>query len=67
MPGMTVQRVHRGQRVRVDGHQGAFIVVRVDKVHSLANLELWDDPDQVLWDIPFRAMHLIHENVSVAA
>jgi hypothetical protein len=53
--------------VRVDGHQGAFIVVRVDKVHSLANLELWDDPDQVLWDIPFRAMHLLHENVSVAA
>jgi hypothetical protein len=65
---MTLPRTpRRGERVRVDYHEGQYIVVRVDKVDSFASLELWDDPGQGLKGIPFEAIHLIREDVSEAA
>lgn len=57
----------RGQRVQVEYHVGQFIVTRVDKINSLASLELWDDPRQSLRGIPFEAIHLIRKNMSEAA
>jgi hypothetical protein len=57
----------RGEKVRVEGHQGTLVVVRVDRVGNTANVELWEDPSVVLWDVPFAAIHLIHETVSEAA
>jgi hypothetical protein len=57
----------RGERVRVDYHEGQFIVVRVDKVDSFATLELWDDPSRVLGDIPFEAIHRIRRDLGEAA
>lgn len=44
-----------------------MIVVRIDKVNCLATVELWDDPSVALRDVPFDAIHLIHETVSDAA
>jgi hypothetical protein len=65
---MTLPRApRRGERVRVDGHDGTLIVVRIDKIDGFATLELWDDPGHVLWDVPFGAIHLIREGVSKAA
>ena len=58
---------HRGERVHVDGYQGTFVVVRVDKVNLLAAVELWDDPGVVVWDLSFGAMHLIHNPLIEAA
>jgi hypothetical protein len=63
----TTRAPRRGERVRADDHEGTFIVVRVDKIDGFANLELWDDPGYVLWDVPFRGIHLIREDVSQAA
>jgi hypothetical protein len=66
--GMTSPRVPRiGERVQVEGHEGRFIVVRIDKVESVASLELWDNPDHVLRGIPFRAIRLIRQDVNQAA
>jgi len=65
MAGHRVPR--RGERVRVEGHPGTLVVVRVDKVNGIANVELWDDPGVTLWDVPFAAIHLIHETASEAA
>jgi hypothetical protein len=68
MLGMAVTRVpRRGERVRIEGHQGTLVVVRVDRVNNFASVELWDDPSVVLWDVPFAAIHLIHETASEAA
>jgi hypothetical protein len=68
MLGMAFDRVpRRGERVRVAGHQGTLVVVRVDRVNNIANIERWDDPSVVLWDVPFDAIHLIRESVSEAA
>jgi hypothetical protein len=68
MLGMASPRVpRRGERVQVEGHQGTLIVVRVDRVHSTANVELWDDPSIALWDVPFNAINLIREAVGEAA
>jgi hypothetical protein len=65
---MAIPRVpRRGERVRVEGHQGKLVVVRVDRVNNIANVELWDDPSVVLRDVPFAAIHLIHETVGEAA
>jgi hypothetical protein len=65
---MALDRVpRRGERVRVEGHQGTFVVVRVDRVDNIANVELWDDPGVVVWDLPFDAIHLLRETVSQAA
>jgi hypothetical protein len=44
-----------------------FIVVRVDKVGRVGKLERWANPGDVLWDVPFGAIHLIREGVSGAA
>lgn len=41
--------------------------MRVDKIDGFANLELWDDPGHVLWDVPFGAIHLVREDLSEAA
>jgi len=66
--GMTFARVpRRGERVRVNDHEGTFIVVRVDKVSSVGKLELWESPQHVLWDVPFGAIHLVREPKSEAA
>jgi hypothetical protein len=68
MLGMASTRVpRRGERVRIEGHQGTLVVVRVDRVNNFASVELWDDPSVVLWDVPFAAIHLIHETVTEAA
>jgi hypothetical protein len=68
MQGMATPRVpRRGERVRVDGHQGKLVVVRVDRVNNFASVELWDDPSVVLWDVPFDAIHLICETATEAA
>lgn len=68
MLGMALTRVpRRGERVRIEGQQGTLIVVRVDRVNSIARVEQWDDPSVVLWDVPFAAIHLITESVSEAA
>ncbi|MGA8107941.1 MAG: hypothetical protein WBD46_02670 [Acidobacteriaceae bacterium] len=65
---MAVHRVpRRGERVRVEGHQGTLVVVRVDKVNGIANVELWDNPAVALRDVPFAAIHLIHDTVGEAA
>jgi hypothetical protein len=65
---MTIPRVpRRGERVRVSDHEGTFIVVRVDKVGRVGKLERWANPGDVLWDVPFGAIHLIREGVSGAA
>jgi hypothetical protein len=65
---MTVTRVpRRGQKVHVDGEQGTFIAVRIDKIDNLATVELWDDPRVVRWDVPFRAIHLVREPETEAA
>jgi len=62
---MTLPRVpRRGEKVQVDGHEGTFVVVRVDKVDGLASLELWDDPSFRLRNIPFGAVHRITEDVN---
>ena len=66
--GMTLPRVpRRGERVRVDNHEGTFIVVRIDKIDGFANVELWNDPHVALWDVPFGAMRLIRDSVGEAA
>lgn len=57
----------RGERVRVDGHPGTLIVVRVDRVNQVAGVESWNDPRIALWDIPFAAIHRIHQTVLEAA
>jgi hypothetical protein len=44
-----------------------LVVVRVDRVNSIANVEVWEDPRVVLRDVPFDAIHLIHETASEAA
>ena len=68
MLGMAIPRVpRRGERVRVEGRQGTFLVVRVDKVNNVAGLELWASPSVVLRDVQFDAIHLIHRNVDEAA
>jgi hypothetical protein len=68
MTAMASTRVpRRGERVRVDGHQGTLVVVRVDRVNNIAALELWNDPSVVLWDVPFDAIHSVHEAVIEAA
>ncbi len=68
MLGMTPIRVpRRGERVRIEGQQGTLVVVRVDRVNKVAGVELWDDPSVALWDVPFGAIHLIHETVGEAA
>ena len=68
MLGMAFPRVpRRGERVRVEGHQSTFLVVRVDKVNNVASLELWASPSVFLWDVQFDAIHLIRRNVSEAA
>jgi hypothetical protein len=68
MLSMEFPRVpRRGERVRVEAHPGTMIVVRIDKVNCLATVELWDDPSVALRDVPFDAIHLIHETVSDAA
>jgi hypothetical protein len=65
---MALPRVpRRGERVRVQGHPGTFIVVRIDRVNNVANVELWDDPSVVLWDVSFDAIHLIRQTASEAA
>ena len=65
---MTIARVaRRGDKVRVNDHEGTFIVVRVDKVGSVGKLELWESPKDVLWDVPFGAIHLVREPESEAA
>ncbi|MGC2298278.1 MAG: hypothetical protein WA476_05710 [Acidobacteriaceae bacterium] len=65
---MTLPRVpRRGERVRVDNHEGTFIVVRIDKIDGFANVELWNDPHVALWDVPFAAMRLIRDSVGEAA
>jgi hypothetical protein len=65
---MALTRVpRRGERVRVEGHPGTLVVVRVDRVNNIANVELWDNPAVVLRGIPFDAIHLIHETASEAA
>jgi hypothetical protein len=62
---MALPRVpRRGEKVQVDGREGTFIVVRVDKVEGLASLELWDDPSFSLRSIPFSAVHRITEDVN---
>lgn len=66
--GMTFARVpRRGERVRVNDHEGTFIVVRVDKIGSVGKLELWENPKQVLWDVPFGAIHLVRAPENEAA
>lgn len=61
---MTLPRTpRRGEKVRVDDQEGTFIVVRIDKIDSFANLELWDDPARVLWDVPFGAIRLVRPDV----
>lgn len=68
MLGMASARVpRRGERVRVEGYHGNLVVVRVDRVNNIANVELWDDPSFVLWDVPFEAIQLISERTSKAA
>jgi hypothetical protein len=68
MLGMSLPRVpRRGERIRVVGHQGTLVVVRVDRVNSIAKVEQWDDPKFVLWDVPFEAIQPIRETVSEAA
>jgi hypothetical protein len=65
---MTFTRVpRRGQKVRLDGEQGTFIAVRIDKIDSIATVELWDDPRVVRWDVPFGAIHLVREPEAEAA
>jgi hypothetical protein len=65
---MTLPHAPRhGERVRVDSHDGNFIVVRIDKISNVAKVELWDDPAVTLWDVPFRAIHLVREPESEAA
>lgn len=62
---MTLPRVpRRGERVRIDGHAGTFIVVRIDKVEGFASVELWDNPIHHLQTIPFSAIHRISEDVN---
>jgi alpha-D-ribose 1-methylphosphonate 5-triphosphate synthase subunit PhnI len=65
---MTCARVpRRGERVRVNGQQGTFVVVRVDKVENVGKLELWESPKHVLWDVPFDAIQLIRKPETQAA
>jgi hypothetical protein len=66
--GMTLPRIlRRGERVRVDGHDGTFIVVRVDKIDSFASVERWDDPGQILRGVSFDAIRRIRQDFSEAA
>jgi len=68
MQGMAAHRIpRRGQKVHIDGQPGTLVVVRVDKVNSFATVEQWDDPRVVVWDVPFEAIHLIHEPMNEAA
>jgi hypothetical protein len=65
---MTHPRIpRRGERVRVDGHRGTFVVVRVDKVNLRACVEPWDNPSIVLRDVPFHAIQLNHNTMIEAA
>jgi hypothetical protein len=55
--GMTFARVpRRGERVRVNDHEG-----------TVGKLELWENPKQVLWDVPFGAIHLVRAPETEAA
>ena len=63
----TIRTPRRGERVRVDYHEGKFLVVRIDKIDNVAKVERWDNPDVALWDVPFGAIHLIREPESEAA
>jgi hypothetical protein len=61
---MTLTRVpRRGERVRAEGHQGIFVVVRVDKVDGFVNLELWENPKKALRGLPFASIRLLKDEV----
>ena len=67
MPVITAPRVpRRGESVHVDGHEGRFIVVRVDKVQEMAAVELWSNPGQG-FSAPFAGIHLIRHYADEAA
>lgn len=48
-----------GQRVRVDGRDGTFIVVRSDPKRRIADLMLLTGLSAIVEDVPFANIHIL--------
>jgi hypothetical protein len=56
-----------GQRVLVNGHNGLFVVIRIDESEGVADLELTTGTHFIEKNIPFNAIKEFKEDVSQAA
>jgi hypothetical protein len=56
-----------GQSVFADGHNGLFVVIRIDESQKVADLELTTGTHLIQKNIPFNAIREPKEDASQAA
>jgi hypothetical protein len=54
---------HLGQKVRADGVDGTFIVVKTNTSQGLADLESTDGTRKIRMHLPFSAIHPLGEGL----